>query len=166
MRRSGRQDSLEMKLRALKLPSFVALHGEVAKRAEKEGWSFGQFLEELADVELAERKSRKIERLLKGSGLPSDKTLGTFDLSRLPAAVKRQVPVLCEGGFVDRAENLLAFGLPGRGKTHLLCAIGHELVKRGYRVRFVAAFRLVQQLLAAKRELKLDQELRRLDAIH
>ena len=67
---------------------------------------------------------------------------------------------------MDRSENLLAFGLPGRGKTHLLCAIGHELVKRGYRVRFVAAFRLVQQLLAAKRELKLDQELRRLDAIH
>jgi DNA replication protein DnaC len=154
-----------MKLRALKLPSFLAYHGEMAKRAEKGGWSFGKYLEELVDLELEERRRRRIERLQRASGLPSDKTLGTFDLSRLPAAVKRQVPTLCEGGFVERAENLLAFGLPGRGKTHLLCAIGHELVQRGVRVQFVSAHRLVERLLAAKRDLKLEQELRRLDAV-
>ena len=79
--------------------------------------------------------------------------------------MKRQVPTLCEGGFIERAENVLAFGLPGRGKTHLLAAIGHELVQRGYRVAFVAAFRLVHQLLAAKRALTLEAELRRLDAV-
>jgi DNA replication protein DnaC len=72
---------------------------------------------------------------------------------------------LCEGGFIERAENVLAFGLPGRGKTHLLAAIGHELVQRGYRVVFLAAFRLVQHLLAAKRDLTLEAELRRLDAV-
>ena len=44
--------------------------------------------------------------------------------------MRRTLPTLCEGGFVERAENLLAFGLPGRGKTHLVCAIGHELAKR------------------------------------
>jgi DNA replication protein DnaC len=163
--RGASQDGLEMKLRALKLPSFVAYHAEVAKRAEAGGWSFGRFLEELAELELEERKRRRIERLLKSSGLPAEKTLATFDLTRLPAAVKRQVPTLCEGGFVERAENLLAFGLPGRGKTHLLCAIGHELVQRGFRVLFVPAHRLVERLLAAKRDLKLDQELRRLDAV-
>ena len=79
--------------------------------------------------------------------------------------MKRQLPTLCEGGFIERAENLLAFGLPGRGKTHVLAAIGHELVQRGYRVVFVAAFRLVQQLLAAKRALTLEAELRRLDTV-
>jgi DNA replication protein DnaC len=163
--RAPSQNGLEMKLRLLKLPSFVAHHGEVGKRAEKGGWGFDRYLDELADVEIEERKRRKIERLLRASNLPSDKTLATLDLSRFEPAVKRQVPTLCEGGFIERAENLLAFGLTGRGKTHLLSAIGHELVNRGYRIVFVAAFRLVQHLLAAKRDLKLDMELRRLDAV-
>ena len=156
---------LELKLRALKLPSFVAHHAEVARRAEAGGWPFDRFLDGLADLELTERTRRRIERGLKTAHLPADKTLATLDLARLPAAVKRQVPTLCEGGFIERAENILAFGLPGRGKTHLLSAIGHELVQRGYRVVFVAAFRLVQQLLAAKRALTLEAELRRLDAV-
>jgi DNA replication protein DnaC len=156
---------LEIKLRSLKLPSFVVHHGEVAGRAETGGWPFDRFLDALAELELEERKRRRIERLLKASHLPSDKTLATLDLARLPPPVKRQVPTLCDGGFVERAENVLAFGLPGRGKTHLLAAIGHELVQRGYRVVFLAAFRLVQQLLAAKRALTLEAELRRLDAV-
>jgi DNA replication protein DnaC len=156
---------LEVKLRSLKLPSFVAHHGEVAGQAETGGWRFDQFLDALAELELEERTRRRIERVLKASHLPADKTLATLDLARLPPAVKRQVPTLCEGGFIERAENVLAFGLPGRGKTHLLAAIGHELVQRGYRVAFVAAFRLVHQLLAAKRALTLEAELRRLDAV-
>ena len=156
---------LAMKLRALKLPSFVTHHAELAGRAETEGWPFDRFLDGLADLELEERTRRRIERVLKAAHLPADKTLATLDVTRLPLAVKRQLPTLCEGGFVERAENLLAFGLPGRGKTHVLAAIGHELVQRGYRVVFVAAFRLVQQLLAAKRALTLEVELRRLDAV-
>jgi len=156
--------ALEIKLRSLKLPSFVAHHGEVAGQAETGGWPFDQFLDALTDLELEERTRRRIERVLKASHLPADKTLATLDLARLPPAVKRQVPTLCEGGFIERADNILAFGLPGRGKTHVLAAIGHELVQRGYRVVFVAAFRLVQQLLAAKRALTLEVELRRLDA--
>ena len=156
---------LEIKLRSLKLPSFVAHHGEVAGRAETGGWPFDGFLDALADLELEERTRRRIARVQKASHLPADKTLATLDLARLPPAVKRQVPTLCEGGFIERAENLLAFGLPGRGKTHLLAAIGHELVQRGYRVVFLAAFRLVHQLLAAKRALTLEAELRRLDAV-
>jgi len=110
-----------------------------------------------------ERGQRKTTRLRKQSGLPSEKTLATLDLGRLPAPVRRQLPTLCEGGHLGRADNILAFGLPGRGKTHLLCAIGHELINRGYTVLFIAAFRLVQQLLVAKRDLRLEKELKKLD---
>jgi hypothetical protein len=73
------------------------------------------------------------------------------------------LPALCAGGFVERGDNLLAFGLPGRGKTHLVCAIAHELILRGYRVLFIATFALVQRLLVAKRDLRLEQELAVLD---
>ncbi len=165
MKATAPRAGLEIKLRALKLPSFVAHHGEVAGRAETGGWRFDQFLDALADLEMEDRTRRRIERLLKASHLPADKTLATLDLARLPPAVTRQVPTLCDGGFIERAENVLAFGLPGRGKTHVLAAIGHELVQRGYRVVFLAAFRLVHQLLVAKRALTLDAALRRLDAV-
>ncbi len=156
-------DTVEMLLRELKLPSFVAHHRALADQAEQAGWSFHDYLLQLAEVEVKERHERKILRLRKGSHLPAEKTLHTLEFDRLPTPVRRQLPSLSEGGFVERAENLLAFGLPGRGKTHVVCAIGHELVDRGYRVLFTPAYRLVQRLLIAKRELALPLEMRRLD---
>jgi DNA replication protein DnaC len=158
------EESLVLLLRALKLPAFTRFYVEVAKKAEREGWSFGQYVHHLAELEVEERRRRRLERYLRHSELPGEKTLATLDRAKVPSKVNKVLPVLCEGGFVERAENVLAFGLPGRGKTHLVCAIGHELIKRGYRVLFVATFALVQRLLAAKRDLRLERELATLDA--
>jgi DNA replication protein DnaC len=155
--------SLTMLLRALKLPSFAAHHQETARQAEREGWTLDVYLRHLVELELSERKERKIQRLRKDSELPADKTLAMLDPERLPAKVRRQLPALCEGGFIDRAENVLAFGLPGRGKTHLVCAIGHELVRRGRSVLFTPTYKLVQRLLSAKKALTLEDELKALD---
>lgn len=155
--------SVAVLLRALRLPSFVQSFQEVGERAEQQGWSFGQYLHHLAELEVADRERRRTERLRKQSKLPSSKTLATLNLERLPVKVRRQTPTLCEGGFVERAENVLLFGLPGRGKTHLACAIGHELVQHGCRVLFTPTYQLVQQLLAAKRDLLLEKALRKLD---
>ncbi len=153
----------EKLLRALRLPSFLAHHRTVSDRAEREGWSYIRYLNELSELEVVERGVRRIERNRKSSRLPSQKRLSSLDRSRLPIRIQRQLPRLCNGEFVERGENLLAFGLPGRGKTHLVCAIGHELVDRGHRVLFVAAYQLVERLLTARRELLLESELRRLD---
>ncbi len=163
MKNNTNGDGLDVLLRALKLPSFVACHAGVAEKAESQGWNSKQYLSHLAEQELEERKQRKIDRLTRASQLPREKILSTFDLSRMPDKVRRQVPSLCEGNFLGRAENILAFGLPGRGKTHLICAIGHELIKRGHKILFIPAYSLVQKLLIAKRDLCLDKELRRLD---
>ena len=156
-------ESLALYLRTLKLPSFAQNRDEAAKRAESEGWTYQRYLCELAEHELQDREMRRVERLKRQSKLPSDKTLETLDVPRLPAQVRSRLPALCEGGFVERAENVLAFGLPGRGKTHCLAAIGHELVRRSYSVLFVPAFKLVQMLLIAKRDLLLEATIRRLD---
>ena len=155
--------SLELMLRSLRLPGFVGHHSRLALQAEKAGWSFGQYLHALAEIEHEERRHRRTARALKASNLPADKTLATLDRDKLPAKVRRQLPTLCEGGFTQRAENILAFGLPGRGKTHVVAAIGHELVHRGYRVLFSPTYKLVQRLLIAKRDLTLERELKRLD---
>jgi DNA replication protein DnaC len=136
----------------------------VMEEAGRSGWSHEHFLRALCDLELARRAERKQERLLKASRLPAGKTLAMLDQNRLPLRVRRQAASLLDGHFVERAENVLAFGLPGRGKTHLCCAIAHELiVTRGYKVLFIPAVHLVQQLLVAKRDLHFENALRKLD---
>ncbi len=154
---SSSVSSLGIMMRSLKLPAFARYAEEIAQKAEREGWTFGRYLHHLAELELHERRRRRIERLLHASDLPREKTLATLKRSRLPAKVAKTLPTLCEGGFVERGDNVLAFGLPGRGKTHLVCALGHELVQRGHRVLFTPTFALVQRLLAAKRDLRLEK---------
>jgi DNA replication protein DnaC len=158
-------ESLAVLLRALKLPTVARLSEEIASKAEKEGWTYGKYLHHLAMLEVHERRQRRIERFQRESDLLPGKTLATLDRTKLPTKVAKTLPTLCEGSFVERGDNVLAFGLPGRGKTHVVCAIGHELVQRGYRVLFTPTYALVQRLLAAKRDLRLERELALLDAI-
>lgn len=157
-------ETLEMLFREFCLPTFAARCGEMIQLAEAQNWGYRKLLLQLCEAEAADRRERRRQRLLRDSKLPSGKTLGSLEEGQLPAQVRRQLPTLLEGGFVERAENLLAFGLPGRGKTHFLCALGRELVLRhGYAVYFTPTFKLVQQLLAAKKDLKLDGALKKLD---
>jgi DNA replication protein DnaC len=152
-----------MMLRALKLPAFVRLADEIAHKAQSEGWGFSQYLQHLAELELDERRRRRIDRYISESALPLEKSLSTLTRARLPNKAAKLLPTLCDGSFVGRGDNVLVFGLPGRGKTHFVCALGHELIQRGHRVFFVPAFALVQRLLAAKRDLRLEKELAVLD---
>ena len=121
-------------------------------------------LAEIFDLEAQDRQERRVQRLLRSSKLPSGKRFETFDETRLPATMVSQLRTLRSGAFLDQAVNVLAFGLPGTGKTHVACALGHALVERGHSVLFVPTFRLVQDLLAAKRDLELPRALRKLDA--
>lgn len=155
---------LASQLRALKLPGFARDFATVASTAEAQGWSMRQFLQHLAENELQDRKTKRIARNLQASNLPREKTLATLEVERLTAPMRRQLPTLCQGGFAERAENVLIFGLPGRGKTHVAIAIGLELIQAGMTVLFIEVFKLVQRLLVAKRDLKLERELQKLDA--
>ena len=149
-------------LKELRMPSMRACYEESAEMARRESLSYERYLHDLLSLECEDRRNRRIQRLLRQSGLPLEKTLDIFDRNRLPLKVNQHVSVLCEGGFLDRRENVLAFGNPGSGKTHLLCAIGHELIHQGRRVLFRPCSLLVQELLIAKRELLLPRVLKRL----
>jgi DNA replication protein DnaC len=156
--------SLAMTLRALRLPDVLNEYERLAGQATQEQWTYERYLGAVMECELHARGERRTQRLLKRSGLPEGKGLDTLDLKLLPTKVQRQIPALVDGGFVERAENILAFGLPGRGKTHLLAAIGRELVLRnGTTVWFTTTFHLVQQLLTAKRDLAIEALLKKLD---
>lgn len=149
-------------LTELHLPTMRACFEEAARRAEKETLSYEQYLLELSQRECEARDKNRLARLLKDSGLPMEKTLANFDLKRLPVKVARHFKVLLDGSFLDRRENLLLFGSPGAGKSHLLSALGHEMVNRGRRVKYTSCTMLVQDLLAAKRDLCLSREIKKL----
>jgi len=151
-------------LRVLRLPTVARCADEVAVTAATQGWSFTQYLRQLVELEIGDRTQRRVARNLLSSDLPGEKTLATLDRQRLPAPVAKQLPVLCDGAFLERGDNVLLFGLPGRGKTHLACALGNELVRRGHRVLFSPTYALVQRLLAAKRDLRLEKYLATLDS--
>jgi DNA replication protein DnaC len=155
-------EMLQAYLKELYLPTFRGGFEEVARRAQQEGLSYTCFLLELAQREVQGRRQRRIERLLRASRLPLEKSWAALDLERLPLKVVQQARLLLEGTFVDRHENVLAFGSAGSGKTHLLAAIAQELVHSGRKVLFTTCNLLVQELLIAKRDLTLSQELKRL----
>lgn len=156
--------NLEILLRSLRLPTMLREKEPTSRTAEKEGWSYFHYLQALCEQEVNERARRRIERNLKISNLPDGKTMETFDQKKLSPQTRRQLSTLLEGSFVERAENILAFGLPGRGKTHLLSAIAREMiVQKGYQAKFYSTYGLVQMLLRAKKELMLDTLLKKLD---
>src|SRR5260370_4196504 len=121
---------------------------------------------DLAERERETRRSNRIERLLRESRLFMEKSLSALDLKRLPPKAAQQVRSLVEGDFVERHDNVLIFGNPGSGKTHVACAIGQELTRTGRRVMFTTCGLMVQDLLAAKRDLKLRGFLKKISSYH
>lgn len=150
-------------LHELRLPAFAENFGPQAALAANDGWPYDRYLLSLCDLELAQREQRRTQRMLNESRLPREKTIDSFDRSRLKKPQQRQFSVLLEGDFLDRRENILVFGNPGSGKTHLLCALGQEMIRKGRSVYFTPCIMLVQRLLLAKSELWLPKELKRLD---
>jgi len=156
-------ETIRKHLHTLHMPTAVQIFEELLSTGLREDWTLETFLAELLEQEVEGRGQRRIERLQKAAHLPAGKTLANFEQEHLPLRIRRLLPQLCTGEFVDRSENLLVFGLPGRGKTHFAAAVGHELVNIGRSVFFTPTYRLVDNLLRAKRDLVLEQELRFLD---
>jgi DNA replication protein DnaC len=153
---------LSQYLKELHLPTVRELYTEQAEVARRESLSHEHYLFELVEREIEVRRQNRVGRLLRESKLLLEKSWKAFDRKRLPQKVDAQIGILLDGSFVERCENVLVFGNPGSGKTHLLCAIGQELIHRGRRVLFATCDLLVQELLLAKRELKLARLLKRL----
>jgi DNA replication protein DnaC len=156
-------DEIHTYCKTLRLPTMSQIVDDAISTAQREDWALETFLHHLLEQEMSGRRLRRITRLTKAAHFPPGKTLQTFDQKRLPLSIRRQIPQLCTGEFIDRADNILVFGLPGTGKTHLVTALGYEWVQHNYSVLFISTFKLVGGLLRAKRDYELERELRRLD---
>lgn len=156
------REQLHDSLKELHLTTIRERFEQAACQAIQESLGYESYLLDLVESECEARRHRRIERLLRESHLPLEKTLETFELSRLSPKVVQQVNLLKQGFFLDKQENVLAFGNPGTGKTHLLCGLAQALVRQGRRIWFSPCAFLVQKLLIAKRELQLAQVLKTL----
>ncbi len=158
---------LTLLLNELRLPAIKHLWEKFAERSDKEGWPAARLLLALAEHEITERDRRRIERHLGEAKLLPEKTLENFDFAAVPMISKAQVSALCAGdGWLEKGANLLMFGPPGGGKSHLASAIGLSLLEKGWRVLFTRTSDLVQKLQLARREFVLEAAIQRLDRYH
>jgi DNA replication protein DnaC len=158
---------LPLLLTELRLPAIARLWPDLAARADHEGWPAARFLSALAELELAERARRRIERHLVAAHLPPGKTLEGFDFTAVPMISKARVMALAAGDtWLENGANLLLFGPPGSGKSHLSAALGRALIENGYRVLFTRTTDLVQKLQSARQGLQLEAAIGKLDKYH
>jgi DNA replication protein DnaC len=158
---------LALLLAELRLPAVKLVWADLAAQADKEGWPAARFLAVLAEHEMAERSRRRIERHLAEAKLPPGKTINTFDFEAVPVVSKAQVMALAAGdAWLDRGANLILFGPPGTGKSHLAAALGFALIENGWRVLFTRTTDLVQRLQIARRDLALEAAIAKLDKYH
>ncbi len=160
---SDRYQELASMLRSLNLSRMAGSFEEVAVHAVRNGRSHEMFLHELARLECEHRMQRRMERRVRESGLPLEKTFRTLQLERFGPVVAQQIERLRRGTFVQEAVNVVAVGRPGTGKSHAMAALGHDLIAQGHTVYWSSTASLVQRLLAAKRDLCLPRELAKLD---
>jgi len=154
--------ALKERLKSLKLPGVLEILNDTVQSSIANELSYESFLLQLMDYECDQRRNRKIERLLRESGVPAEKSFDSFDIKRLPVKTRQQIKSLEDGSFLDRHENILVFGRPGTGKTHLISALTLKQIYQGRRMLFTTCSLLVQNLLVAKRDFKLPAMLNRL----
>ena len=158
---------LPVLLAELRLPTIARLWPSIAETADREGWPAVGTLTALLEQEIAERAQRRVARHLLEARLPPGKTLDSFDFAVVASLGKARVLALAQGdAWLTNGTNILLFGPPGAGKSHLAAALGHALVDAGYRVLFVRTTDLVQQLQTARQELKLAAAIEKLDRYH
>lgn len=158
------QSKLQEYLRQLCLTAVYKDYARLAVKAQDESLSYEQYLLSVIESEYQQRRGRRIERYLQMSRLPLEKNLQAFDLKRLPNKVLQQFNSLKNGKFLEHKENVLVFGNPGSGKTHLICALAQELILQGKKIYFSTCALLLQELLLAKRELKLPRLLKKFNS--
>ena len=153
---------LNQDLKQLHLPAFQKLYQEIAIQSEQNKDSYENYLKYLCREELSARHEKKLKRLHRLSNLNQTKNFDTFNQEDININLRQKIKTLKEGGWVKKHENILAFGTPGSGKTHLITALALEMINIGYSVYFTSCANLVQSLLKSKKDYDLSKKLKAL----
>jgi DNA replication protein DnaC len=153
--------TIQEQCRGLRLPTVAAQSERLAQEAERANQSHLNYLAELLGAELEERERHKIERRIKEARLPRMKTLEEFDFSAASHISVKQIHVLAEGSYLERAEPVILIGDSGTGKTHLASGLCLAACKQKKRARFVTAAGLINELVEAQQHNLLSRALQR-----
>jgi DNA replication protein DnaC len=155
-------------LKNLKLPTMRAEYKSIARKCSQANAAYEDFLQQLAELEVQHRTAAAIERRLKQAEFPMVKEMSSFRFADVPKLNKKYVLDLAMCQFIETRTNLVLTGPPGVGKTHLAIAFGREACRRGYKVKFFTASKLVNTYIEARQErtiLKLEKNISHCDLI-
>ena len=148
---------LETYLRALRLTTFAQNYQVFAQDAARSNLSFERYLFGLCEAEMLQREANRVERAIANAKFPVMKELDSFDFSAVQGISKPRVVELAQGGYLAKKESIILVGNPGLGKTHVATGLAFAACKQGKRVRFFGTAGLVNDLLAAQKELRLSK---------
>ncbi len=154
------QGLVDLYCKELKLPGLRRAAPALAWEALSQGHSYTAFLSACLAQEVASRREHRLASRLRLARFPANKTLEGFDFALLPSLPKAKVLALAEGSFIGARENVICLGDAGTGKTHIAIGLSVSAIQAGYRVRFVSALALAQELLQAQQEFRLPRYLK------
>lgn len=159
--KTSTQAGLESNLKLLRLPAMLSGYQETSEIARKSKFSYEEYLYTLSNKEQEARLNQRVISLLKQARFPKEKLLSDYDFSKIN--IKQEaINQLCHGYFIDDYTNIIFYGAPGSGKTHLASAIGRELCIKGKKVLFQTCCTLVQELVKAKNNVTLVNYFKRM----
>ncbi|MFE9427720.1 IS21-like element helper ATPase IstB [Kitasatospora sp. NPDC006697] len=153
--------AIDQACRMLRLPTIRAQFPELADTAAREQMSYLGFLSELLMAECDDRARRRSERRIKAAGFPRDKSLRKFDFDANPNIDPATIHTLAACEWIKKSLPLCLIGDSGTGKSHLLIALGTEAAMAGFRVKYVLATKLVNELVEAADEKQLAKTIAR-----
>jgi DNA replication protein DnaC len=148
---------LEAYLKKLKMPQAAKTYESLAREAGDNNLSYEEYLLGVLEQEIHQRENNRIQRGIKQAAFPVIKTLENFDFKAIPSLNKPRVLKLMQGEYIRKKENIILVGSSGVGKTHIATALGYEACRQGLRVKFYTAAGLINELLAAQQEYRLNR---------
>ena len=139
-------ENIQKKMEHLKMNHTLPLISDLYSEASRENCNSLEFFEKVVSMEVEAREESRIAASMKISGLPRGMHLDNFDFLFQPSVDKGRVQDLATCEFIRQKENILLFGPPGVGKTHLAVALGVKAIYMGYSVIYYTVEELLHQL--------------------
>jgi DNA replication protein DnaC len=146
-------------LKRLQLTHLRDTLAAVLSEAAKEKWTYLEFLDRILGREVDSKQGKRIQMGMQIAHFPCVRTIETFDFAFQPSVDERLIRELSTGNFIAHGQNVLIFGPPGVGKTHLAIGLGRKIVEQGHTARFTTATALLAVLGKAESEGVLSDKL-------
>jgi len=148
---------IEAYLKKLRMPQATKTYESLAREAADNNLDYEEYLLCVLEQEVQQRENNRIQRLIRQATFPVVKTLESFDFLAIPSLNKPRVLKLMQGEYIHKRENVILIGNSGVGKTHIATALGYEACRQGMKVKFYTTAGLVNELLAAQQEYRLNK---------